>query len=435
MDDAKRNRQISNSYYNLALEKTQIRDMTRAVYCLKKSLHFHKYNTQSRNLLGLIYYEIGEVAEALLQWVISMNLQPKDNEAGRYIDELQRKTGELEVLGQTIRRYNQALMHAQHGSEDLAILQLSKALEDNPNFIKARLLLATLYILHSEHAKAKKELAQVLRVDPYSPKAMEYMTALKGPGLRGTESNKKKPDYVLSHRQMQDDDVIIPSTYRETTGWQSIINIMVGLVLGAAVIYFLIMPANTKEVNQSHNQEMLVYYDKLNQKNIEVEQLKSQVEQLTEEYDSTSLQVQTISDNNGYVLKQYQTLIQMLEAYNNDNFQQVALLYHEWDMSVITDELSQPIITRIDQDIKQNGYQVLQDLGNRARDRGERESALDYYHRSLNIKGDNAQVIFDIALIYKSMEQKDLADDLFGQVIMNFPNTELATKAKEERGY
>ena len=33
---------------------------------LKKSLHFSKYQTDARNLLGLIYYENGEVADALV---------------------------------------------------------------------------------------------------------------------------------------------------------------------------------------------------------------------------------------------------------------------------------------------------------------------------------------------------------------------------------
>ena len=37
---------------------------------------------------------------------------------------------------------------------------------------------------------------------------------------------------AFSHREMQDDDVILPPTYKENTGWQSIINIAIGLVPG-----------------------------------------------------------------------------------------------------------------------------------------------------------------------------------------------------------
>ena len=92
-DYARKNQQIANSFYNLGLEKARIRDLSGAAQCLKKSLHFNKYQTDARNLLGLIYYENGEVADALVQWVISLNLQPEDNLADHYLDEIQRMRG------------------------------------------------------------------------------------------------------------------------------------------------------------------------------------------------------------------------------------------------------------------------------------------------------------------------------------------------------
>ena len=89
MDYVKKNAQISNSFYNLGLEKAKIRDLTGAAEALKKSLHFNKYQTDARNLLGLIYYEMGEVSEAIVQWVISLNLQPENNLWDYYLDEVQ----------------------------------------------------------------------------------------------------------------------------------------------------------------------------------------------------------------------------------------------------------------------------------------------------------------------------------------------------------
>ena len=44
-------------------------------------------------------------------------------------------------------------------------------------------------------------------------------------------------------------------------------------------------------------------------------------------------------------------------------------------------------------------------------------------------------MIFDMAVIYKNMEDKEKSNELFGQVIMNYSGTELAEKAREERGY
>lgn len=107
MDIAAKNRQIANSYYNLGLEKAKVRDLSGAAQCLKKSLHFSKYQTDARNLLGLIYYENGEVADALVQWVISLNLQPENNLADHYLDEIQRKPGQLETESQNVKTFNQ----------------------------------------------------------------------------------------------------------------------------------------------------------------------------------------------------------------------------------------------------------------------------------------------------------------------------------------
>ena len=61
------------------------RDLTGAAESLKTSVMIHKNNIEARNLLGLVYCEMGEVVEALSQWVISKNLQPDNNPAGSYI--------------------------------------------------------------------------------------------------------------------------------------------------------------------------------------------------------------------------------------------------------------------------------------------------------------------------------------------------------------
>ena len=64
---------ISNAYYNKGLERARVRDLSGAINMLKKSLEINKENTNARNLLGLVYFEMGEVVAALSEWVISQN--------------------------------------------------------------------------------------------------------------------------------------------------------------------------------------------------------------------------------------------------------------------------------------------------------------------------------------------------------------------------
>ena len=50
----------SNRFYNNGLEKAGVRDLTGAIISLRQSLKFNKHNIEARNLLGLVYFEMGE---------------------------------------------------------------------------------------------------------------------------------------------------------------------------------------------------------------------------------------------------------------------------------------------------------------------------------------------------------------------------------------
>ena len=241
MDYQRKNAQIANSFYNLGLEKARMRDLSGAAHSLKDSLHFNKYQTDARNLLGLIYYESGEVADALVQWVISLNLQPENNLADHYLDEIQRKPGQLEIESQNVKTFNQALWHAQNGSDDLAILQLARVVEARPHFVKAHLLLALLYMRREDYTKAGRSLYKILQIDKSNSKALYYMSIVKQNTGRA-EAEKKRMIKAFSHKQMEDDDIILPPTYKENTGLSIVIHILMGLVMGVVAAYFLILP-------------------------------------------------------------------------------------------------------------------------------------------------------------------------------------------------
>lgn len=127
---------VSNALYNDGLEKAKIRDLSGAIQSLQKSLRYYKGNTQARNLLGLIYYEMGEVADALSEWVLSRSLKPENNPADQYLEEIQSNRSQLGSVNQTIKKYNQALLYCQQDSKDLAIIQLKKVLSMNPGLVK-----------------------------------------------------------------------------------------------------------------------------------------------------------------------------------------------------------------------------------------------------------------------------------------------------------
>lgn len=434
MDYLQKIQYAANGYYNRGLEMARERDLSGAAACLKRALQFNKYHTDARNLLGLIFYEMGETSDALIQWVISINLQPEDNRADYYLDEVQRKPGQLEIASQTIKKYNQALFHAQNGSDDLAVLQLKRIVEEKPNFVKAHLLLAVLYMAHEDYTKAGKSLYKVLQIDRNNQKAERYMDFVKSRTGRA-DIERRKLKNAFSHREMQDDDVILPPTYKENTGWQSIINIGIGLVIGAVLVLFMVLPARERSLNYEHNQEMQSYADKLSQANVRADELERQADDYESQLETVQAQVDSLTGDSTSTVAQYAVLAQILNAYKNDDFESAVRAYITLDPSKITDAASQEILAQITADMTANAPAVLESLGNTAFSSGDYDAALTYYQAYMKISDQNPQIVFDIAQTYAARGEEDLADQYYGQVILNFPDSELVARAQEARGY
>ena len=278
MNAEMRSRQISNAYYNMGLEKAKERDLTGAADALKKSLRFNKYQTNARNLLGLVYHEIGEVGAALAQWIISLNFQQEDNLAEEYLKVLQDAPGYLDMADQAAKKYNQSLQYACSDNEDLAVLLLMRMVEEMPNFVKAQQLLALLYLHHEDYTKAGRCLFQALKVDRYNPLSQRYMAVAKQNTGRA-EVEKRKLKNAFSHRQMQDDDIILPPSYKENTGLQSVLKILAGLVLGVVAMFFLVTPTIRDSITSRYTEEVRRGLELVNQKSLEIDSLNRQLEE------------------------------------------------------------------------------------------------------------------------------------------------------------
>ena len=168
----------SKYYYNIGLDKARVRDMSGAKEALKTALKYDKMNIDARNLLGLVYYETGEVVMALSHWVVSVNHFSGRNVAKRYIKDVRSNPHKLEATNNVARKYNQALAYARQGSKDLAFIQLRKVLSDNNKFVNGYLLLALLFIDEERFDKARKALKRVIKIDRTNPLAVRYLSEM-----------------------------------------------------------------------------------------------------------------------------------------------------------------------------------------------------------------------------------------------------------------
>ena len=438
--------QAANSYYNLGLLRARERDLSGAVPCLKRALELNKNLTDARNLLALVFFELGEVGDALTHWVLSLNLQANNNRATFYLGEIQKRNGILRACGTMIQRYNSALALAQNGSEDTAVHQLSGVVAEHPNYVRAGLLLSVLYMKAGEWKKAEHSLRQVLQTDAGNADARRYLSVVEAKEQenreqKGEKQNPEEGGHAYSHRKMQDDDVIIPSTYKESTGWQTAVNIGIGLMIGAASILFLYMPTKTAELQQIHNQELIRVNEKLSEANSVLSLSKKEGSSLEEENNTLKNELNTIEESNTYKLSQYQKLIGILNDYRSENYSHAADLFATLDVSQLSDidDESGVPVTKIYRSIAEkmnaDGYVSLYQQGEAASTAGDYNKAIEFYDKALAINPEYAPAMLKKAITFKQLGDLQNANNLFGEIIMRFPGSEQAAAAKLERGY
>lgn len=429
---------ISNLYYNEGLEKAQIRDLSGAVTSLRQSLKFNKNNIEARNLLGLVYFEMGEVVAALSEWVISKNIQPQKNIADDYIEMVQSNATRLDTINQTIKKYNQALVYCMQDSKDLARIQLKKVLSLNPRFVRAHQLLALLYIDSEQWDKAKRELDKCCKIDVNNTQTLRYLKEVDKmlmPDENGKNPSKNRNEDA--YRYQSDNEIIIqplnvhPS---KTNAVSTIFNVLVGLVLGIAVMYFLIVPAAVSQErtkSQIKEREMGESIDEKNSiitnlqtenKNLEadnrklLEDLESYVGsdgalQMVDELFAAA--VEYITNKDAVATADHLDIIE--ESMNIENASETFRLLYQTLLENVGPEAGNTYFTS----------------GSEAYDNGDYEKAVEDLNKAVKYVTDNADIYYILGHAYRKSEKNTEAITAYTKVIELLPDTDRARKAQQ----
>ena len=415
----------SNAYYNIGLEKANVRDLSGAVESLKMSLRFNKRNTEARNLLGLVYCEMGEVVAALSEWVISKNYQPEDNRADFYLNSIQQNKGKLESINQTIKKYNQALAYCRQGSRDMAILQLKKVLSLNPKLVAGHQLLALLYIQDKKFELAKKCLRNAGKIDVNNKVTLRYLKEVNI-GLRAQNSNKKKKDDELVSYQSGNETIIQPRYIKETSAFGTFVNLLIGIGVGVAITAFLIVPGVKSTAQHEANQAVIEANNTISSRNQTIATLESQIEDLSNQI--TNMQIAGEDVNS-----QVNSYAQLLQAY----------LYHEKNQvdeagtalgEVREEHLNEAalqVYKEISADVNKEYLVILFREGYNAYNQEDFETAIASLTKTVELDESyqNGNAIYYLAQAYRKNEDMESAKPYYQRFIELFPNTERAATA------
>ncbi|MGN0506343.1 MAG: tetratricopeptide repeat protein [Lachnospiraceae bacterium] len=410
----------SNTFYNRGLERARVRDLSGAVVMLKKSLEINKENTDARNLLGLVYFELGEVVAALGEWVISKHFQPENNDADYFMDKVQSDSVAFDNMNQTIKKYNLALANAKQGSDDLAVLQLKRVISMNPRFVQALLLLALLYMRNCEYEKAKRCLARVQKIDVANVTALRYQEEIRlHTQTAGNNTAIKDTDDLPTNMS------IVPvSSYKEDKpNFMAFVTFFLGILIGVAVIYYMAVPNIRRGIMEEYNRKERDYSTALSASEATIDSLRSDITILETKIDDLE---RTLRREDGYVLTDYEPLILVLYKYReyivqeNKTAEQAGALVEELeqvDMSAVDYEPAIELYETVMADMEARAAEPYAAKGMELYAAGEYEAALTEFEQAYRYNKNDPEILYHLARIYHRSGRSEEARSMYQLLI------------------
>ncbi len=431
---------ISNAFYNKGLERARVRDLSGAIDMLKKSLEINKENTDARNLLGLVYFEMGEVVAALSEWVISQNFQPQDNDAEYFLKKVQSDTVAFDGMNQTIKKFNIALVNAKRQDDDLAILQLKRVISQNPKFVRALLLLALIYLKNCEYEKARRCLVRVQKIDVANVTALRYLEEIRINTQNGSQTQQENSrDYENGSISSQ----IVPiSTYREDKpNFMAFITFFLGILIGVAVIYYMAVPNIRQSIMEEYNQKERDYSAVVSAKDVEISSLESNIRILESKVEDLE---RTIRREEGYTLIDYEPLLDLLYAYQEyvkleePKIEQTEELIKEAESLNMTDMTDASAVALYDEMVavlrtRAGAYYLSEGMLLYAN--GNQESALPILETAYNYTPNEPEVLYHLARIYHGLGDLEQAKALYEILMEEHQNSTRSQEAETYLGY
>lgn len=442
---------LSNTYYNQGLSQAKVRDLSGAIMSLKQSLEFYKLNTNARNLLGLIYFEVGEVVSALSEWVISKHFQPQNNDADKYISMIQADPNQLEVYNQTIKKYNSALFSAQHGDGDMAIIQLKKVVSLNPHFIRAHQLLALLYMMTEKkdnRVRAKRLLNSISKIDVTNTTTIKYLKELSDIHLRGEGVTPKKVTETPAAEQRKTLPRVETDAYKTITPYKEekpsilpFVNVVVGVIIGMALMGFLIMPHINSTKSQKANSEFKKYSEQKAASDSDVSTLKTENEKLQKELDKIKKENEELQGGSGEggatMQESYEYFISAIQFYQKKENESAAKALAKVNSNILESDDAKNTYDKIKKDtfpvVSESYFKQGRDAYNGQGDyAGNRdyEKAVKLLEKALEYDEENTDAMYFLGRCYQQQSDSEKAKEYYNKIINDYPQSNRVSEAQ-----
>ena len=318
------------------------------------------------------------------------------------------------------------MLYARQGSLDLAVIQLKKVLSIHEKFISAHLLLALVAIETNQIELARKELKKVLHIDRGNVTALNYFNETDA--LRGKSSDKKNSriskDAVAY--TSGNETIIQPKTAQEHGGHNVVLDILLGLIIGMAVCWFVLAPAKIQSANNAANQQLIEYSDQLEAKDANIEALEEEVNMLKLTKKSAEEQEKTANEKAG----SYEALFEAQKLISEGKNEEAAEALAKVNVENLADGAKE-IYNSTNATVNATVIEDLYKKGEENFKSGKYEDAKTNLEKVVALNADHDYAVYYLARSYEQLNDVENAKKYFQRVVELLPaETQRAQTAK-----
>lgn len=467
-------------YYNCGLEKAKNRELSDAAALLEIALSFDKEHIDARNLLGLIYHEMGQIARAMHQWVISINIDIEDNIAVGYLQQYQEDERAMQKVDRGVNLYNQTLYSARLGREGMALLKIEECCFVSPNFIDAHLLRALLYMNKKDWEQARKALKDVLKIDRHNPTALRYLKEIpeydlekgykealnaflsetkkeektgnqeKEEAIKAVETSKKIKEIKKEDSKKEPvKEEIKEKTKKSGNGYLKLLaGLVAGIAMGVIVMWAMLVPMNQsfaeqinyvkEQISQNGSQKG----DQASAKNDATTEDSTKDSDTESKDDSTedSKVTAKVADYTGKGDKKgiMDYMVIAMGHYKDGNAVKAAKALIKVDEDMLVSDSSKEKYDEIKKSTFGEASTQLYNSGMESYEKRDYEDAADDFKLAYKIDDSNVEAYYFLGLCYQNTDQVEKAKEVYEEINNKFKGSDREHDAKDrltEMGY
>ena len=208
----------------------------------------------------------------------------------------------------------------------------------------------------------------------------------------------------------------------------TILNIVIGIIVGAAVVWFLFVPSIKQKLAMEAKAEIIEYSEQLAAKNTEIDLLTRELEQYRLQSEATADAMQKAQNTTS----DYEALVIVIEHYYDKNYSRVKLT--DELLKIRTDSLGEKgkqIFTAISNEVYEEQCKSLYESAQRSFVVANYGTVIEKLERVVAMKEgyEDGEAILMLMESYHERGESEKATAKYERIKVLFPNTEVLQKA------